>query len=71
MREGREVVKNARKKFKEGAVVSTRVLGLDYCAGMAVCSLHKNLLSGIELLLSTTKEFQRSQIFVDLLSHMP
>merc|ERR1719228_760331 len=35
-------------RFKVGNTVATRTLGLDYCAGVAICSLHKSLLSGVQ-----------------------
>ena len=47
MKEGKEVVKNIKKKFPEGGEVSARVLGLDYCAGVAVCSLQRSQVSGV------------------------
>ena len=50
MKEGKEVIKNVKKRFKEGGTVSTRILGLDYCQGVAVCSLHKALVSGAQRL---------------------
>ena len=48
IKEGKEVIKNVKKKFKEGSTVSTRILGLDYCSGVAVCSLHKAAVSGVQ-----------------------
>ena len=50
MKEGKEVIKNVKKRFKEGGMVSTRILGLDYCQGVAVCSLHKALVAGVQRL---------------------
>ena len=50
MKDGKEVIKNVKKMFKEGGTVSTRILGLDYCQGVAVCSLHKALLFGAQRL---------------------
>ena len=48
IKEGKEVIKNVKKKFKEGSSMSTRILGLDYCSGVAVCSLHKAAVSGVQ-----------------------
>merc|ERR1712142_826009 len=48
MKEGKEVVKNVKKKFKVGAKLSTRVMALDYCSGVAVCSLQASLLAGVQ-----------------------
>ena len=50
MKEGKEGVKNVRKRFQEGGSVTTRILGLDHCAGVAVCSLHRSLVSGVSRL---------------------
>ena len=47
MKEGKEVVKNIKKKFPEGGQVTARVMGLDYCGGLAVCSLHRSQVSGV------------------------
>ena len=44
------LVKNVKKKFPEGGEVRARVLGLDYCAGLAICSLQRSLLSGVSSL---------------------
>merc|ERR1719430_2081740 len=46
--EGKEVVKNVKKKFPIGSKVNARVLALDYCSGIAVCSLQKSLVSGVQ-----------------------
>jgi len=48
MKEGKEVVKNVNKKFKVGEKLNTRILALDFCVGMAVCSIQASLLSGIQ-----------------------
>ena len=40
---------NPQKKHnisRVGDSVKTRVVGLDRCAGLAICTLHKNLVSG-------------------------
>ena len=34
-------VGDLREKFKEGGKVKTKVVGLDYCGGVAVCTLQK------------------------------
>jgi len=48
MKEGQEVIKDVKKKFKEGEKVTTRILGLDYCAGVAWCSLQRRNISGVQ-----------------------
>jgi len=48
MKEGKEVVKNVKKRFKVGAKLTARVLALDYCSGVAVCSLQASLLAGVQ-----------------------
>jgi len=50
MKEGKEVVKNPKKKFKVGSAVTARILALDYCGGVAICSLQKSLLAGVQRL---------------------
>ena len=50
MKEGKEVVKNVKKKFPEGSEVTARVVGLDYCAGVAICSLQRGQVSGVSRL---------------------
>jgi len=50
MKEGKEVVKNVKKRFKVGANLRARVLALDYCGGVAVCSLQASLLAGVQRL---------------------
>ena len=42
------MVKNVKKKFPIGSKVNARVLALDYCSGIAVCSLQKSLVSGVQ-----------------------
>ena len=46
MKEGKEVVKNVKKKFQVGQEVAARVLALDHCTGTAVCSLQRGLVAG-------------------------
>jgi len=50
MKEGREGVKNVKKKFPEGSSVTARVVGLDHCAGVAVCSLQRSQVSSVSRL---------------------
>jgi len=50
MKDGKEVVKNVKKRFKLGSKLTARVLALDYCSGVAVCSLQASLLSGVQRL---------------------
>jgi len=45
-KEGADIIRDLTEKFKVGDSVKTRVVGLDRCAGLAICTLHKNLVSG-------------------------
>ena len=45
--EGKEVVKNVKKKFPPGQAVVARVVALDYSSGMAICTLQKSQVSKI------------------------
>ena len=45
--EGKNLVKNVKKKFPVGSAHPCHVVGLDWVGGVAVCSLHKSLLSGV------------------------
>ena len=47
LREGKNLVKNVKKKFPVGSPHPCHVVGLDWVGGVAVCSLHKSLLSGV------------------------
>ena len=47
LREGKNLVKNVKKKFPVGSTHPCHVVGLDWVGGVAVCSLHKSLLSGV------------------------
>jgi len=48
--EGKEVVKNVKKKFPPGKATNARVLALDYSSGLAVCTIQKSQLSGVQSL---------------------
>ena len=47
LREGKNLGKNVKKKFPVGSAHPCHVVGLDWVGGVAVCSLHKSLLSGV------------------------
>ena len=73
--EGKEVLKNVKKKFPVGTKVNARVLALDYCSGVAVCSLQKSLVSGVQHLdqleigqkvTATVKAFCKAGLVVSL-----
>ena len=73
--EGKEVLKNVKKKFPIGTKVTARVLGLDFCSGVAVCSLQKSLVSGIQHMehleigqkvTATVKQFCKAGLVVSL-----
>ena len=73
--EGREVVKNVKKKFPVGREVTARVLALDHSSGVAVCSLQKSLLTGVlsldqlaigQKVAATVKTFVSSGLVVQL-----
>merc|ERR1712013_307289 len=73
--EGKEVLKNVKKKFPIGTKVTARVLGLDFCSGVAVCSLQKSLVGGIQHMeqleigqkvTATVKQFCKAGLVVSL-----
>ena len=73
--EGKEVLKNVKKKFPVGTKVNARVLALDFCSGVAVCSLQKSLVSGVQHLdqleigqkvTATVKQFCKAGLVVSL-----
>ena len=73
--EGREVVKNVKKKLPVGRQVTSRVLALDHSSGVAVCSLHKSLLTDVlsldqlaigQKVTATVKNFVSSGLLVQL-----
>ena len=73
--EGREVVKNVKKKLPVGRQVTSRVLALDHSSGVAVCSLHKSLLTDVlsldqlaigQKVTTTVKNFVSSGLVVHL-----
>jgi len=77
--EGKEVVKNVKKKFPIGSVHSARILGLDWSGGVAVCSLQKALLAGVlrldelaigQKISTTVKQFVKHGLLVDVGPHL-
>lgn len=77
--EGKEVVKNVKKKFPIGSVHSARILGLDWSGGVAVCSLQKTLLAGVlrldelaigQKISTTVKQFVKHGLLVDVGPHL-
>ena len=79
LREGKNLVKNVKKKFPVGSAHPCHVVGLDWVGGVAVCSLHKSLLSGVmridELVVdsavsATVEKFMSSGLVVDVGPHL-
>jgi len=76
---GKEIVKNLKKKYPVGGKVTARIIALDFSSGVAVCSLHRSLLSGIQRLDQLTigqkltvivKSFVRPGLVVEVGPHL-